>query len=158
MTPSSSAHSQSFASFQSDNSNHFFSSIEATSPSLLQYGPDRGSKQYYGSPSVALSNPTYESVQSCLLTTASMASTASTTEGGVISKSSSSDSDTNDSATRLISDSLADISNQHIYLMQTSSAVGTCEENNNSTTNAQHSTAPSREPKVNKQFSIDKTT
>lgn len=166
MRPSSSSHSQSFSNFESDNANHFFSPIQSTSPSLLQYASNSA---YYGCststssssfPSVALSNPTYESVgQSGLVTTASMASTVSTTEGGggilsneaVISKSSSSDSDTNDSATRLISDSLADITNQHIYLMQNASAVDTSATEDNNSTNAQYIDAQS---KVNKPFQL----
>lgn len=44
-------------------------------------------------------------------------------DSAVISKSSSSDSDTADSGTRLISDSLADISNQHIFLMSQAASV-----------------------------------
>ena len=177
MTPSPSSSSaaaavsqQSFSVFQTESPHHLFAGTSSSAQqSLLQYASN-GPAQYYGCspassspfPSIA-SNPTYESLGSSLVPgSMAAAAAASSTEGGplcneaVISKSSSSDSDTNDSATRLISDSLADISNHHIYLMHQSSSAavvaGSAAEHANLNATAHHyGPAPSRGSEVSHQ-------
>lgn len=174
-SPSSSAAAaavsqQSFSVFQTESPHHLFAGTSSSAQqSLLQYASN-GPAQYYGcspassSPFLSIaSNPTYESLGSSLVPgSMAAAAAASSTEGGplcneaVISKSSSSDSDTNDSATRLISDSLADISNHHIYLMHQSSSAavvaGSAAEHANLNATAHHyGPAPSRGSEVSHQ-------